>query len=91
MSITGDQVLTLATRDNETKRILRLWAEKQGHDRCWYYPDLFRQLMELHGIELPADLGQPSLDEFQAGCKRFQTEEYGLMQAPDINPIQNLP
>lgn len=27
-----------------TKKIIQEWLDKQGHDRCWYYPDLFMKL-----------------------------------------------
>lgn len=62
----------------DAKRILQTWLDKQGHDRCWYYPDLFRELVKLFELESVKPAGLPSLAEFQEGCKRYQAEEYGL-------------
>jgi len=60
------------------RRLVQDWLDKQGHDRCWYYPEIFEQLaraLELQHIVLkPPQL--PTLDEFRAGCERFQREEY---------------
>lgn len=57
--------------------LLAEWAGKQGHDHCWYYPDVFRRLAEVLGVDVsgPADL--PPRHEFEQGCVRFQNEEYG--------------
>jgi hypothetical protein len=60
------------------RRLVQNWLDKQGHDRCWYYPEIFTELaraLELQHIVLkPPQL--PTLDEFRAGCERFQREEY---------------
>ena len=59
------------------RAILSGWADKQGHDRCWYYPDLFRELCRALGVPEPAGSGLPPLAEFEEGCRRYQGEEYG--------------
>lgn len=59
----------------ETEAIIQEWANKQGHDRCWYYPDLFRRLAEVFEMDLkPGSL--PPRQEFEMGCLRYQREEY---------------
>lgn len=34
---------------NEVKTVVQEWLNKQGHDRCWYYPELFFQLADIFG------------------------------------------
>ena len=60
-----------------TRELIQSWASQQGHDRCWYYPDLFAQLCELHGVESPPP-SLPPLEEFRLGCCMFQAREFGL-------------
>lgn len=69
-------------RDAQTRAIIQEWVDKQGHDRCWYYPDLFRRLAALHDIRPTVDPVLPAREEFERGCDRFQDEEYG--GPPDI-------
>ncbi len=60
------------------RRLVQDWLDKQGHDRCWYYPEIFEQLaraLDLQHIVLkPPQL--PSLSEYKAGCERYQREQY---------------
>lgn len=51
------------------------WSSKQGHDRCWYYPDIFRRIADILEIEIP-EAQLPPREEFEAGCRRYQREEY---------------
>ena len=75
--------VTCLLRDLEAlKQILQAWLDKQGHDRCWYYPDLFRELAAVLGITSTKQPGLPVLSEFQEGCRRYQGEEYRLPFAP---------
>ena len=62
---------------DKTREIIEEWSNKQGHDRCWYYPDLFKKLIDLYDIKVNQPI-LPSLEEFKEGCKKFQEEEYGL-------------
>jgi len=61
---------------DQTQAIIQQWVDQQGHDRCWYYPDLFRVLAELHDITSELHPKLPHRAEFEAGCKRYQDEEY---------------
>ena len=56
---------------------LNEWIDKQGHDRCWYYPELFRKLTNLFGLTPNPEPALPPRKEFEAGCFRYQDEEYG--------------
>jgi len=52
------------------------WLDKQGHDRCWYYPDLFNQLVNELGVKPSVEPKLPSWPEFVAGCYKYQQEQY---------------
>jgi len=72
---------------DEAKQIIEEWANKQGHDRCWYYPDLFRRLAEVLDANLEVEPSLPPRCEFEAGCSRYQDEEYrdvNLREDPKI-------
>jgi len=61
----------------EAKRAIQEWVDKQGHDRCWYYPELFRRLADIFEVESTREPCLPPLEEFRKGCERYQKEEYG--------------
>jgi hypothetical protein len=62
---------------DKAKALLQQWVDKQGHDRCWYYPDIFTQLCTLLGVKPTTDPSLPPRAEFEKGCARYQSEEYG--------------
>lgn len=61
----------------QTRKIVQSWLDQQGHDRCWYYPDLFRSLVKLLGLSATKAPKLPPRREFEEGCKRYQSEEFG--------------
>jgi hypothetical protein len=63
---------------SEAKRVIQEWLDKQGHDRCWYYPDLFQTLAEILEVRPSKDQQLPPLAEFKKGCERYQREEYTI-------------
>lgn len=68
--------MTDTEKCEEAKKLLQEWLNKQGHDRCWYYPEIFRPLCALFGVEPPIEPGRVPLEEFKEGCTRYQKEEY---------------
>lgn len=58
------------------KELLQAWVDKQGHDRCWYYPEIFIAIAR----ELDVDISEmpilPPRCEFEEGCRRYQDEQY---------------
>jgi len=58
------------------KSVIQEWMDKQGHDRCWYYPDLFMKLAEIFDVKPSKEPNLPPLQEFKKGCERYQKEEY---------------
>ena len=63
--------------EQSTLQILNEYVSKKGHDKCWYYPDLFNKLIELYGIK-SVEPELPSREEFVEGCMKFQDEMYGF-------------
>jgi hypothetical protein len=55
---------------------LQEWADKQGHERCWYYPEIFRQLCEILGVVVTQPMNLPPRPEFGKGCDRYEKEVY---------------
>lgn len=51
------------------------WLGKQGHDRCWYYPDIFAAIAEELGLQV-GERGLPTREEFADGCRRYQEAEF---------------
>lgn len=69
---------------DDAKAIVQTWLDKQGHERCWYYPDLFNQLATLFEIQPSVEPALPSRAEFQEGCRRYQVEQFGEL-LPSVN------
>ena len=61
---------------DEVREVLQSWVDKQGHDRCWYYPDLFNKLCKILKVKPTKKPSLPSLEEFKKGCCKYQSEEY---------------
>lgn len=59
------------------KEEVEQWIHKQGHDRCWFYPDIFMKLCEILEIKPTKLPCLPPLEEFKVGCEQYQREEYG--------------
>lgn len=66
---------------DKARSLIQSWLDKQGHDRCWYYPEIFRELADLFGIKPTVDPQLPSVEAFQGGCQRYQAEQYGKVAA----------
>ena len=63
---------------NNAKQIVQEWADMQGHDRCWWHPDLFKRLAKVFDIEPSRDPELPPLKEFKKGCEQYQQEQYRI-------------
>ena len=61
---------------SQARKTIEEWIDKQSHDRCWYYPDLFNKLAELFEIKPTKSPSLPPLEEFKVGCEKYQEEEY---------------
>ena len=65
-------------QNHEAKKVFREWIDQQGHDRCWYYPDLFNRLVKIYELAPTKTPSLPPLKEFEEGCRKYQIEEYTL-------------
>lgn len=72
----------MCTTCAETAKLIQEWVDQQGHNRCWYYPDLFNKLAALHQVKPKVPPSLPPLVEFKEGCTRFQSEEYKPLRDP---------
>jgi hypothetical protein len=61
----------------QAKKMIHEWIGKQGHDRCWYYPDLFKKLASVFKISMKVEPQLPPRSEFEEGCRKYQAEQYG--------------
>lgn len=61
---------------DKAKKIVEEWCNKQEHNRCWHYPELFNNLAEVFDV-CNFNPKRVSREEFESGCDRFVEEEYG--------------
>jgi hypothetical protein len=54
---------------------LTRWIGQQGHDSCWFYPEIFNRLCEILNIPVP-ERNLPPEEEFENGCHRYRKEIY---------------
>lgn len=62
---------------HSVRLIIENWAAQQGHNRCWYYPDVFKEIATLVGAKIDYPPGLPDREEFEEGCCKYQEEQYG--------------
>ena len=60
----------------KAKGLIQAWVDQQGHDRCWYYPEIFEQLAQIFNVHQTLSSNLPSRESFEEGCCRYQTEQY---------------
>ena len=61
------------------------WMQKQGHDRCWYYPEIFQRILdvlELTEAAPPQYATRLTKTEFEAGCRRYAADLYDGPRVP---------
>jgi outer membrane protein assembly factor BamE (lipoprotein component of BamABCDE complex) len=59
----------------QVKQILEEWISQQGHNQCWYYPELFRRLCTLLDVKF-VEPNLPNRRQFEIGCLKFQNEVF---------------
>lgn len=63
---------------NNIKTVLKSWFLKEGHEKCWYYPDIFNKIVSILDIDLSRFwYNVPSKEDFCRGCERYQKDLYG--------------
>jgi len=73
----------------QIRQVILEWDGKKGHDRCWYYPDLFHKIANIAGVPLSQPTDKPSRQEFEEGCRFFQEQEYGPSFGLEFHPDPN--
>ncbi len=64
-------------RENDAAReLVQSYVDRQGHDCCWYLPELFDPLAEALGIKARHPQNLPSKEEFCRGCTKYQAQVY---------------
>lgn len=61
---------------DKVKNIVKEFINKQGHEKCWYYPDLFKSLVEVLGVKIQIT-ELPDREAFEAGCREYQDSIFG--------------
>lgn len=75
-----DEVVALRQKEQEAKELIQSWANKEGHDRCWYYPDIFESLADHFQVENNNHALLPTLEEFECGCDKYQCSEFAIQK-----------
>jgi hypothetical protein len=60
----------------QIRAAVQRWLDKQGHERCWYYPEIFQEIVDILGIKPTVQPNLPPECEFKEGCERYRGEEY---------------
>ena len=68
--------MSIEEKFNEAKKVIEEWVDKQGEDKCWYYPDLFRRLAVIFDVESTKEPCLPPISQFEKGCDRYREEVY---------------
>lgn len=74
-----DAIKRLEVLDSVTA-VATEWRDKEGHDSCWYYPELFAKFLTTLGLD-PKPAHSLPRAEFEVGCRRYADELYG--KGPD--------
>ncbi|MBI2452270.1 hypothetical protein HYV50_04320 [Candidatus Pacearchaeota archaeon] len=60
----------------EARKALQEWLDKQGHNMCWYYPEIFRELSKILEVTPSRKPDLPPREEFRPNCERYECEIY---------------
>jgi hypothetical protein len=55
---------------------IQSWLDKQGQDKCHYYPEIFQKIAELLQIKNNLVNALPPEEEFQSGCDKYRKDLY---------------
>jgi hypothetical protein len=65
----------MCERCEHVAELVRSWASKQGHDVCWFYPEIFEEIAVALGVVfVPPNL--PPRREFRSGCRIYEEQVY---------------
>ena len=58
------------------RKAVQKWVDNQGHERCWYYPEIFREIAETLNIKPTGPINLAPRQEFRPNCNRYEEEIY---------------
>jgi|SRR5690606_24869251 len=75
----GVVMIILENEQGKVKRIKTLiqeWDNKRGHDKCWYYPEIFEDIAKV--VNVPLINNQPCVPrtDFRNNCQIFEAGIY---------------
>lgn len=73
--VSGKEIM-LDIKLKKCKDLLQNWIDKQSHERCWYYPEIFEKLAKELGVTITVNPNLPPKEEFELGCKKYMEEQY---------------
>lgn len=74
--VVGVLYRTEAIRAHQARLVLQAWADEQGHNKCWYYPDVFSELCRVLDVESKTDPKLPPREEFMQCCAEYAADLY---------------
>jgi hypothetical protein len=72
-------MLTEQEKLQKIREIIQTYDNKRGHDRCWYYPDLFEEIAKVVDVSLNNHPILPDRATFEEGCKKYQDQQFNLL------------
>ena len=60
---------------NKIKELINTWVNKTGHHKCWYYPDIFKEIAETLNISIE-QTPTVKLEDFRNGCYAYTCDLY---------------
>lgn len=75
----GKQVCYSCLKDKQERvtAVIIEWKQKQGHDRCHYFPELFNRIAEILDLDVrETEDDLPPEEEFQHECDKFRKKLY---------------
>lgn len=64
-------------KKRKIRKLIQKWVNKQGHDACWYYPDIFEEIMSVLKMK-KIKKKLPTIEKFDKGCKQYQKEIFKM-------------
>lgn len=61
---------------DQVRAAVLAWANKQGHDQCWYYPEIFMTIAGILDIPLQIKPELPPRREFREQCQQWESVIY---------------
>ena len=71
----------MCERCDQARVILQECANRQGHNKCWWNPEVLQSLMTLFDIQSTVEPCLPPKEEFNQQCGVYADKLYGVDNA----------